>query len=377
MKIAVIELECHAEVLRSTILLFSKLPTYQLTVFTTTEIVTEAGLSVESTARLNVILKNSNEKESAFLKRNVDLINKHNYLLINTLQRKFYIYNNLKITIPIAVRVHNSHFYWSKIFQFKKYRLAKFKLLIKEIYKLEILQRKQFLKKVNYFFFSSENTFAYAIHQYPLLNSKAYLFPLNFQDSISTVSKGNEKTLIVPGKVDSLRKDLNFLSEFVKLLHEKPLDFQINLIFLGITEGEKANRFIENIMQYSSRSLKIVHFTNIVPLDTYNNYFKLSDVVLCPIYTHTVFQLSKEIYGKTKVSGGVNDAINFGKWCFVPSSYLVDITLNKQILNYDSVEDLYDLVKNKLTNISEIPLQVMDSPYHVENQRSFIQTIFK
>ena len=153
MKIAVIEVECHAEVLRSTIQLFSKIPNYQLTIFTTLDILTEASFSIESTACLTIILKKSNETDAIFFKRNIDLINKHNYLLINTLQRKFYIYNNLNITIPISVRVHNSHFYWSNFFQNKKYDLAKYKLLIKEIYKLEIVQRKQFLKKVNYFFF--------------------------------------------------------------------------------------------------------------------------------------------------------------------------------------------------------------------------------
>ncbi len=377
MKIAVIEVECHAEVLRTTIQLFSKIPNYQLTIFTTLDILTEASFSIESTACLTIILKKSNETDAIFFKRNIDLINKHNYLLINTLQRKFYIYNNLNITIPISVRVHNSHFYWSNFFQNKKYDLAKYKLLIKEIYKLEIVQRKQFLKKVNYFFFPSESTYTYAIQTYPFLKKKAHFFPLNYQDSIPSVSKGIEKTLIIPGKVDPLRKDLDFLHTFIKLLAEKQLDFVITIVFLGVTEGEKAKRFIEKIMHYSSKSLKIVSFTSIVPLDTYINHMQKCDIVWCPIYTSTVFQFSKEIYGKTKVSGGVNDAINFGKWCFVPSSYSVDISLDKQILTYDSVEDLYVKVKNKLTDGPETPLQAKDSSYHLESQCAFIQTVFK
>ncbi len=377
MKIAVIEVECHAEVLRSTILLFSKIPNYQLTIFTTLDILTEAGFSAESSASLNVILKKSNETDSTFFQRNIELINKHNYLLINTLQRKFYIYNNLKINIPIALRVHNSHFFWSGTFQNKKYSLSKYKLLIKEIYKFEFLQRKKFLQKMDYFFFPSENTLEFAIKRYTMLTSKAYLFPLNYQDSIPSVSKGIEKTLIIPGKVDPLRKDLDFLHTFIKLLAEKPLDFVITIVFLGVTEGEKAKRFIDKIMHYSSKSLKIVHFTSIIPQDTYNNHMQKCDIVWCPIYTSTIFQLSKEIYGKTKVSGGVNDAINFGKWCFVPSSYSVDVSLDKQILTYDSVVDLYVKVKNKLTDCSETPLQAKDSAYRLENQRTFIQTVFK
>ena len=377
MKIAVIEVECHSEVLRSTILLFSKIPNYQLTIFTTLDILTEAGFSAESSASLNVVLKKSNETDAVYFKRNIHFINKHNYLLINTLQRKFHIYNNLKINIPIALRVHNSHFFWSGTFKNKKYSLSKYKLHIKEIYKFEFLQRKKFLQKVDYFFFPSENTLEFAIKRYTMLKSKAYLFPLNYQDSIPSVSKGIEKTLIIPGKVDPLRKDLDFLHTFIKLLAEKPLDFVITIVFLGVTEGEKAKRFIDKIMHYSSKSLKIVHFTSIIPQDTYNNHMQKCDIVWCPIYTSTVFQLSKEIYGKTKVSGGVNDAINFGKWCFVPVNYSVDTTLNKQILTYDSVEDLYVKVKNKLTYGAEIPFQAKDSSYRLESQCAFIQTVFK
>ena len=377
MKIAVIEVECHAEVLRSTILLFSKIPNYHLTIFTTPEILIEAGFSAESTTILNVILKKSNETDSTFFQRNIELINKHNYLLINTLQRKFYIYNNLKINIPIALRVHNSHFFWSGTFENKKYTLSKYKLLLKEIYKFEFLQRKKFLQKVDYFFFPSENTLEFAIKRYLMLKSKAHLLPLNFQSNSSKVSETKIKTIIVPGKVDPLRKDLSFIAAFVEYLADKPFDFTVNLVFLGVTEGEIANRFMENLKTYSSEHLNIISFPNIVSAETYATYLLRCELILCPIFTNTVFQLSKEIYGKTKVSGGVNDAINFGKWCFVPSNYSVDTTLNKQILTYDSVEDLYVKVKNKLTDGSETPLQAKDSAYRLENQRTFIQTVFK
>ncbi len=377
MKIAVIEVECHAEVLRSTILLFSKISNYQLTIFTTLDILTEAGFSEESSDSLNVILKKSNETDSTFFQRNIELINKHNYLLINTLQRKFYIYNNLKINIPIALRVHNSHFFWSGIFENKKYSLTKYKLLIKEIYKFEFLQRKKFLQKVDYFFFPSEKSIEFAVKHYTLLKSKAHLFPLNFQNNSSKVSETKIKTIVVPGKVDPLRKDLDFLIAFVKMLHEKPIDFAINLVFLGVTEGEIANHFMEKLKIYSSVHLNIISFPNIVSAETYATYLLSCDLILCPIFTNTVFQLSKEIYGKTKVSGGVNDAINFGKWCFVPSSYSVDTSLNKQILTYDSVEDLYVKVKNKFTDGSETPLLAKDSSYRLESQFTFIQTIFK
>jgi hypothetical protein len=377
MKIAIVEVECHAEVLRSSILLFSKLPKYQLTIFTTPEIFTEAGFTLDSRQLNKVILKESTEKESTFIQRNINEINSNNYLLINSLQRKFNVYNRLNFTIPIALRVHNSNYYWSDSLDTKKYTLSNYKLLLKEIYKVEFLQRKQFLQKVNYFFFPSESVLNYTLQHYPHLQSKAYLLPLNFQNNIPKIPENNVKTIIIPGKVDRMRKDFDLLTAFIKMLNKKPLDFSIELVFLGITESTDANRFIDKLKQFTTTKVNIVHFTTIVPSEVYSNYLQNCTIVLCPIYTQTIFQLSKEIYGKTKVSGGINDAINFGKWCFVPKNYTVDSMLNKQVLTYDTEEDLYSKIIHTLTNAEEAPQQPKDSWYHTDYQCNLIQKIFK
>lgn len=377
MKIAILELECHAEVLRSTLQLFSKLPNYQITIFTTPEIFEETGLTIDSIPFKQVVFKKTQETERIFIQRNLNKINSCNYLLINTLQRKFNIYNQLKFRIPIAVRVHNTNYYWSNTLQTKKFTFSNYKLFIKEFYQLEFLHRKQFLQKINYFFLPSESVMKYTLQQYPMLQSKAYLLPLNFLNNIPKKPEKHIKTIIIPGKVDPLRKDFSLLTEFIEMLHEKPLKFSIELVFLGITEGTDANRFIDNLKQYISTNVNIVHFTTIVPSEVYSNYLQNCAIVLCPIYTQTIFQLSKEIYGKTKVSGGINDAINFGKWCFVPLSYEVDKVLDKQVLRYKTAVDLYSKIKHTLTDSEEAPLQLLDSCYTIEYQCTLIKTIFK
>lgn len=375
MKIAILEVECHAEVLRSSIMLFSKLPKYRLTIFTTLEILIETGFTIESSHYSKIILKKSTEVESEFIKRNIDEINSNNYILINSLHRKFYVFNGLNFTIPIIVRVHNSNYYWSDSIQTKKYSLSKFKLLIKEVYKLEFLQRKQFLKKVNFFFFPSESVLKYTLQQYPILKSKAYLLPLNFQNNNLKISKNNIKTIIIPGKVDPLRKDFGLVNEFIRMLNEKQVDFFIEIVFLGITDGAHATNFIEKLKQYTTTKVNIVHFTNIVPSEVYSSYLQNCDIVLCPIYVQTIFQFSKEIYGKTKVSGGINDAVNFGKWCFVPKHYTVDSMLKKQVLTYDSAVDLYTKIINTLSNGEDAPLQTIDSCYHSDYQCNFVHAM--
>jgi hypothetical protein len=41
-----------------------------------------------------------------------------------------------------------------------------------------------------------------------------------------------------------------------------------------------------------------------------------ADVLWCPIQQETEFFSHKEIYGTTKMTGNLGDAIKFGKWLF-------------------------------------------------------------
>ena len=46
-----------------------------------------------------------------------------------------------------------------------------------------------------------------------------------------------------------------------------------------------------------------------------------ADVLWCPIQSETEFFSNKEIYGKTKMSGNIGDAIKYGKTAIFPENY--------------------------------------------------------
>jgi hypothetical protein len=50
-----------------------------------------------------------------------------------------------------------------------------------------------------------------------------------------------------------------------------------------------------------------------------------SDVLYCPIQNETEFLSVKEIYGKTKISGNIGDAIRYAKPAIFPTSYESDL----------------------------------------------------
>ncbi len=379
MKIAVLEVECHAEVLRATFQLFSRLIDFEITILTTLEIFEESGINLDSEKSFSLELKSSKESDKEFLRRNVDKINKHDYLLINTLQRKFNVYNKLHLKLPILIRVHNSNFYWSHNFQDKKLSLSNIRVLIKEFYRFEFLQRKKFLDKVDCFLFPSSQTLNYAKKQFNINTNNIQLFPLNFQGDTTLLNKvlSKSKTIVIPGKVDPLRKDFTLIEQFVKLLSTSQLNYVLDLVFLGVNDINHNQNFIKKLKSHTTNNLNIISFTDTLNAEVYQSYFQIADIVICPMFTHTVFQLSKEIYGKTKVSGGVNDAIHFSKLCFVPLSYSVDDELNEQIISFNSAEDLMNKVFSCLDETYSFPILKDDSYYSQTKQLEIIQSLFK
>ena len=62
-----------------------------------------------------------------------------------------------------------------------------------------------------------------------------------------------------------------------------------------------------------------------------------ADVLWCPIQRETEFFSNREIYGETKMSGNIGDAIKFGKVAFFPENFS---SQHEFIKNEDSLEKI-------------------------------------
>src|SRR5690606_13006889 len=70
--------------------------------------------------------------------------------------------------------------------------------------------------------------------------------------------------------------------------------------------------------------ISIQYFTEKVPQNTFDQWMNKADVLWCPIQSETEFFSNKEIYGDTKMSGNIGDAIKYGKAAFFPKNYPSD-----------------------------------------------------
>ena len=86
---------------------------------------------------------------------------------------------------------------------------------------------------------------------------------------------------------------------------------------------------------------------------------KEADVLYCPIQKETEFFSVQEIYGETKISGNIGDAIKYGKPAIFPPTYPTDLPFiiqEKQDLQHQFSEaknQNFDFETYSLENISE------------------------
>ena len=78
---------------------------------------------------------------------------------------------------------------------------------------------------------------------------------------------------------------------------------------------------LQNFEQNKPENISIKYFTEKVPQNVFDDYMQKADILWCPIQQETEFFSQKEIYGVTKMSGNIGDAIKYGKLAIFPENY--------------------------------------------------------
>ena len=122
-------------------------------------------------------------------------------------------------------------------------------------------------------------------------------------------------TIVIPGAVSQKRRDYERVLKSIKIFH-----FPLEIIFLGKAQGKELE-MLQNFEQSKPENISIKYFKEKVPQDVFDDYMQKADVLWCPIQQETEFFSQKEIYGFTKMSGNIGDAIKFRKLAVFPENY--------------------------------------------------------
>ena len=302
-KIAYIELDTHAELANNF---------YELTK-DSDEISTDFYFSEKIFKFLNIHEKNVFLTDYSQL---LEILEKEKYdlIIIGTVHRHFIFYKAIVQKFNTAILVHNLNFTKaSKRQLFKSIFKQDFKYRLKLLLKEGLLEAPKVYQQAKHLLGIDE-----------LMSKKNHLkfLPIYFNQFDFQNAQKETIRIIIPGTVSQSRRDYD--SFFEKLKHFKNIGINYETILLGKATGkelEKLKLIIDTIPQF----ITIQYFEEKIKQDVFDDFMRKSDVLYCPIQKETEFFSIKEIYGKTKISGNIGDAIKYAKPAIFPETYESDL----------------------------------------------------
>lgn len=283
----------------------------------------------------------------------------YDLIIIGTAHRYFNTFLKISTHFKTAVIVHNLNFA----------KLSGTQLLLK-ILKKDFVYRLKLLLQEG--LFNSSKVYKNSINlllDQVLADNKQYQFLPLFYHKSGKPHKKPAITVVIPGAVSQSRRDY-------RLILEKLKDFKRNvhlhIVFLGKAEGQELG-WLQQFEKDRPTQITMKYFTEKVPQEEFDWWMVESDVLWCPVQKETEFFSGSEIYGKTKMTGNIGDAIKYGRMAIFPSDYQSDYRFI--VPQEENIENqLIDLARNSIYDFREkySKMKVSAELHHVLN--SLIKT---
>lgn len=252
---------------------------------------------------------------------------KYDLIIIGTVHRYFSTFLSITKKYKTAVIVHNLNF--SKASKFN---------LIKNIFREDLFYRLKLLWKEG---LANSSKVYQSTSQLVLdksFSSSEYQFLPLFYTKEFGQNENEKLTVVIPGGVSQKRRDYRHV---LNTIQKSKSAENIEFVFLGKAKGEE----LENIKKVSEK-FDLKYFTERISQKDFEMWMKKADVLWCPIQQETEFFSQKEIYGKTKMTGNIGDAIKFGKMAVFPKNYTSNLNFIVQEKE-DVIQQFYDLKQYK------------------------------
>lgn len=291
-KIAYIELNTHAEIAHHFMKLMSESECFEVDYYFSEKIIRQLEVSEN-----HQIIKVSHQNLLSKLSEK-----NYSFIIIGTAHRYFNLFEKIIDKTPTYIITHNLNF--SKISPFnlikntlKKDVIFRIKLWLKE----GLLKVPNVYKKAKGLLVLDEN-----------LSSHQYQFLPIFYKEFDSKNRDDIFRIIIPGAVSQKRRDYRFLLAQLEYFTSK-----MEIVFLGKAEGEELNW----LKSFKNEYLNLIYFTEKIPQSIFNEWMNKADLLWCPIQKETEFFSQKEIYGFTKMTGNIGDAIKYGLSAIFPAEY--------------------------------------------------------
>lgn len=327
-RIAYIELDTHAEIVLNFMELMNDSKVFSVDYYFSEKILRFFGFAQNDKLPENI--------KKATPENLIQQLSTDNYqfIIIGTVHRYFNIFEKIAEKFNTSIICHNLNFVKASNFDllssiFKEDFQYRLKLLLKE----GLLRKSNVYKKAKNLLVLDAN----------LANNNYKNLPI-FYTKFSGKSENETYNIVIPGAVSQKRRDYK---KIIKELKNLELNFEeselrrsetfventlsergssvgttqnLEIIFLGKASGKELE-MLQDFEQSKPENISIKYFKEKVPQDVFDGLMKKADVLWCPIQQETEFFSQKEIYGFTKMSGNIGDAIKYGKLAVFPENY--------------------------------------------------------
>ena len=344
-KIAIIELYGHSEVLY---VLFKLLENdFELTVFTTQEIHLDAKDYFGTTLN-NWQIKPSNISIEDFIQERLVLLDSQNLILFITLISSIRFFSKMNfrpLTIAVIHNVNTSFNFdnsiWVDKSSIQNYTFDVIKFLRSKI-RREVFFKHKLLQKINYISFSSKNLSIYAKSISPKFQDKIIEpLPFSFFEEAKIGESESQIIISISGRVDNRLRDyeviLNTLKEIIPFNKKK-----IILQLLGSTNRSYGEKLVREIEDLENDNFKLVYFEKLLSQKEFDYFLKRTDFMILPSKRHKKFGIIKEEYGKSTISGGLNEIVRFGIPTLLSDSYKTETKFEPLISTFRDQQELLE-----------------------------------
>jgi len=346
-RILLVELDYHAEVLRGFYLNLS--PHFFTAIYTTREIFDKTQLEVpDDTLHLKEKL------EIGELSSQFDLI------LFTTAQKNFKYKLFPETHSKVAVVVHNinSYFYPRKIGYPKSfYWLRKDLSFILRVllFQRDLKYKSKFLKSVNYFLMPSQFMASEALKSPSTsLRSKVISSPIEWVPSPKNFKRTLGHTVIftIVGSIDPRRKDYSLLEGLLQCIAQENKE-KVRFILAGQPFRKEGKKILKRLkLSADSNGIDLKTYESFVPETELERILSETHYLIAPIKRETRHHIWLEEYGKTKISGNINDTLRFKIPTLLPSWYFNGHDPSNMFIPFESQYHLNKLVDDITLNPS-------------------------
>lgn len=294
-RIAYIELDTHAEIAANFRELMQDSPEYSVDYYYSEKVLNLLGLEAGGT----VFKTGPDDIFRQISEGSYDLV------IVGTVHRYFKVFRKITASFNSAVVVHNQNFSRSSPWQlfkniFKHDVAYRCKLLLKE----GLLQAPSVYRSAKFRLVLDEDLVKHDLKFLPV-----------FYTAHAHWHRKRTYTIIIPGTVSQNRRDYRHVFRKIQAFSGHPI---FKFVLLGKASGD-LKKEIKGMINVKQNPFELQIFDRKIAAQEFESWMKMADVLWCPIRNRTSFFDVPEVYGLTKMSGNIGDAIRYSKMAIFPA----------------------------------------------------------